>query len=77
MVAANERTALTLGLSGGQAHDMPAGRALLAARDKPPTSLPLLMDRGYEGDETPATRIRPRLYARRPAKGQPHRALVL
>jgi transposase len=62
MVAANERTALTFSLSGGQAHDAPEGRALLDAWDKPLTGqsftgqsftgLPLLMDRAYEGDET-------------------------
>lgn len=52
MVAANERTALTFSLSGGQAHDAPEGRALLEAWDKPLTGLPLLMDRAYEGDET-------------------------
>jgi transposase len=37
MVAANERTALTFSLSGGQAHDAPEGRALLDAWDKPLT----------------------------------------
>ena len=52
MVAANERTALTFSLSGGQAHDAPEGRALLSAWDKPLKGLPLLMDRAYEGDET-------------------------
>lgn len=56
MVAANERTALTFSLSGGQAHDAPEGRALLEAWDKqgigPLAGLPLLMDRAYEGDET-------------------------
>lgn len=52
MVAANERTALTFSLSGGQTHDAPEGRALLEAWDKPLTGLPLLMDRAYEGDET-------------------------
>ena len=40
MVAANERTALTFSLSGGQAHDAPEGRALLEAWDKPLTGLP-------------------------------------
>ena len=52
MVAADERTALTFSLSGGQAHDAPEGRALLSAWEKPLTGLPLLMDRAYEGDET-------------------------
>lgn len=61
MVAANERTALTFGLSGGQAHVAPEGRALLAAWDKPLRGLPLLMDRAYEGDETrqPRSALRP------------------
>ena len=50
-MAADARTALTLALSPGQAHDAPEGRRLLR-RLKPPAGLPLLMDRAYEGDTT-------------------------
>jgi transposase len=39
-------------LSPGHDHDAPAGRALLETLGPIPGSLPLLMDRAYEGDET-------------------------
>jgi transposase len=56
MVAADDRTALTFGLSPGQASDGVEGRALLEDwQDKPealPDKLPLAMDKAYEGDET-------------------------
>ena len=52
MVAADARTAVTFGLSPGQAHDEPEGKRLLQARG--PTNRPvhLIMDRACEGNET-------------------------
>jgi transposase len=52
MVAADARTAITFALSPGQAHDAPAGRALLNRLGAPGRPIHLLMDRAYEGDET-------------------------
>jgi transposase len=52
MVAADARTAIIFALSPGNAHDAPAGRALLEALGSMPEGLPLLMDRAYEGNET-------------------------
>ncbi|HEX4067415.1 MAG TPA: IS5 family transposase [Acidobacteriaceae bacterium] len=52
MVAANARTAITFSLSPGQAHDAPAGRALLTELGPMPESLHLVMDRAYEDGET-------------------------
>jgi transposase len=52
LVAADARTAITLSLSPGQAHDAPEGRELLKELGPMPEGLPLLMDRDYEGDET-------------------------
>jgi transposase len=52
MVAADARTAVTFSLSPGQAHDAPAGRALLNSLGAPDKPLHLLMDRAYEGNET-------------------------
>jgi transposase len=52
MVAANARTAITFSLSPGQAHDAPAGRALLTELGPMPESVHLVMDRAYEDGET-------------------------
>ncbi|WP_155248086.1 IS5 family transposase [Variovorax paradoxus] len=52
MVAADARTAVTFSLSPGQAHDAPAGRALLSSLGAPDRPVHLLMDRAYEGNET-------------------------
>jgi len=52
MVAANARTAITFALSPGQAHDAPAGRALLRKLGEAQWPIHLLMDRAYEGEET-------------------------
>jgi transposase len=52
MVAADARTAITFSLSPGQAHDAPAGRALLRRLGPQQETLHLLMDRAYEGNET-------------------------
>ena len=52
LVAADARTALTLALSPGQAHDAPEGRRLLRRLKPEPAGLAVLMDRAYEGDET-------------------------
>ena len=52
MVAADARTAIVFSLSPGNDHDAPHGRALLEELGPMPESLPLLMDRAYEGNET-------------------------
>lgn len=53
MVAADARTAVTFSLSPGQNHDAPEGRQLLRKLNHPTGStLSLIMDRAYEGDET-------------------------
>ena len=52
MVAADARTAITFSLTPGQAHDAPAGRALLRRLGPQRETLHLVMDRAYEGDET-------------------------
>jgi transposase len=52
MVAADARTAVTFSLSPGQAHDAPAGRALLERLGPQEREIQLLMDRAYEGNET-------------------------
>ena len=52
MVAADARTAVTFSLSPGQTHDAPEGRKLLRRLGRQGTSLALVMDRAYEGDET-------------------------
>ena len=52
MVAADARTAIAFALSPGHDHDAPHGRALLEELGPMPGSLPLLMDRAYEGNET-------------------------
>ena len=50
--AADARTARTLALSPGQAHDAPEGRTRLHRFGKRPRPIPLLMDRTYEGNAT-------------------------
>ncbi len=52
LVAADARTAVAFSLSPREAHDAPEGRDLLRALGPMPGSLPLLMYRAYEGDET-------------------------
>jgi transposase len=52
LVAADARTAVAFSLSPGEAHDAPEGRDLLQALGPMPGSLPLIMDRAYEGNET-------------------------
>jgi transposase len=52
LVAADDRTALTFALSPGQAGDAPEGRKLLAGWKRRPASVPMAMDRAYEGDAT-------------------------
>ena len=52
MVAADARTAITVALSPGQAHDAPEGRKLLQRFGTMPRPIHRLMDRAYEGDET-------------------------
>ncbi|HEV2322603.1 MAG TPA: IS5 family transposase [Terracidiphilus sp.] len=51
LVAANARTAITLALSPGNAHDAPCGRQLLLDLGPMPEGLPMIMDKAYEGDE--------------------------
>jgi transposase len=52
MVAADARTAVVFALSPGNAHDAPAGRALLEDLGPMPEGLPMLMDKAYEGNQT-------------------------
>lgn len=52
MVAADARTAVTFSLSPGQSGDAPCGRDLLRTLTLPERSVPLIMDRAYEGNET-------------------------
>ena len=51
-MVADDRTALTVTLSPGQAHDGVEGRKLLTRRGPQPEPAYLLMDRAYEGDAT-------------------------
>jgi transposase len=52
MVAADARRAVTFSLSPGQDHDAPVGRELMRRLPEPETSVALIMDRAYEGNET-------------------------
>ncbi|AKO04439.1 transposase [Xanthomonas oryzae pv. oryzicola] len=52
MVAADARTAITFGLTPGNAHDAPAGRTLLEHLGPVERPIHLLMDRADEGNET-------------------------
>jgi transposase len=54
VVSADDKVIIGLLLSGGECHDAPQGRKLLETMGKSETSLPLLMDKAYEGDETRA-----------------------
>ncbi len=49
LVAADARTAVSVALLPGNAHDAPEGRELLRDLPPMPEGLPLLMDRAYEG----------------------------
>ena len=51
MVAADARTAITLALSPGDAHDAPEGREMLRDLGSFP-GMAVIMDRAYEGNET-------------------------
>ncbi len=52
MVAADARTAITFSLSPGQRHDGPEGRQLLSTLKPVHSTVAMIMDRAYEGDET-------------------------
>ncbi len=52
MVAADARTAIAFSLSPGQCHDAPEGRHLLSTLKPSESTVSMLMDRAYEGDET-------------------------
>ena len=52
MVAADARTAITFSLSPGHRHDAPEGRQLLRLLKPTTSTVSLIMDRAYEGDET-------------------------
>ena len=52
MLAADDRTALAVALSPGQAHDGVEGRKLLTLRGQQEQPAYLLMDRAYEGNIT-------------------------
>ena len=57
MVAANDKVAIGFLLSSGEAGDAPKGRELLEQLGHTETTIALLMDRAYEGDETRALAI--------------------
>ncbi len=52
MVAADARTAITFSLSPGHNHDAPEGRGLLRTLKPVRSTVSMIMDRAYEGDET-------------------------
>ena len=52
MVAADARTAIAFSLSPGQCHDAPEGRRLLSTLKPPESTVSMIMDRAYEGNET-------------------------
>ncbi len=52
MVAADARTAITFSLSPGHNHDAPEGRGLLRTLKPVHSTVSMIMDRAYEGDET-------------------------
>ena len=52
MVAADAQTAITFSLSPGHRHDAPEGRKLLGTLEPVDSTVYMLMDRAYEGDET-------------------------
>ncbi len=56
MVAADARTAISFSLSPGQKHDAPEGRKLLRTlrpvESDEESTVHMVMDRAYEGDET-------------------------
>lgn len=52
MVAADARTAITFSLSPGHRHDAPEGQQLLRALAPVTSSVCMIMDKAYEGDET-------------------------
>lgn len=52
VMALDERTALAISPSAGQAHDGVEGRKLLARLESTQEPCHLVMDRAYEGDET-------------------------
>ncbi len=52
MVAADARTAITFSLSPGHRHDAPEGRKLLRTLKPVDSTVYMIMDRAYEGDET-------------------------
>ena len=52
MVAADARTAITFSLSPGHNHDAPEGRELLRTLKPVHSTVSMIMDPAYEGDET-------------------------
>ncbi len=52
MVAADARTAITFSLSPGQRHDGPEGRQLLRTLKPVESTVAMIMDRAYGGNET-------------------------
>jgi hypothetical protein len=52
MVAADDRPAVILSLSGGNKHDAPEGRKLIGRLGRSEKAIPLAMDKAYEGGET-------------------------
>ena len=54
MVSADDKTVIEMHLSGGECHDAPEGRKSLEAVGDSYETVPVLMDRAYEGSETRA-----------------------
>jgi transposase len=52
VVSANDKIIVGIRLSGGKRHDGPEGRKSIETAGASFESVPLLMDKAYEGDET-------------------------
>ena len=52
MVSADDKVVVGISLSSGECHDAPEGRKLLEEMGKLDATIPLLMDKAYEGDAT-------------------------
>ena len=52
LIAANDHFAVTFSFSGGNADDVPEGRALMESCKSPLQSAATIMDRACEGEET-------------------------
>ena len=71
MVATDARTAITFSLSPGHKHDAPEGRELLRTLKPVHSTVSMIMDRAYEGDENTAIGVGAGVYAGRAAQAEP------